>query len=57
MTVPRALPCPGQVSIHFCSLSSSDSNIRGGGPKMRGRGQQFPVFVIIIGYIYRKKVN
>jgi len=41
----------------FYGLPSSEGISRGW-PKMKGgKKKQFPVFVIIIGYIYRKKVN
>lgn len=54
----RAPPHPGQVRVHFYSLSSSDRNIRGRAKNRGGgKGRQFAVFVVIIGYIYRKKVN
>lgn len=52
---PPILAKSGYIFIAFLQVIE----ISGGGQKIGegGKGRQFPVFVIIIGYIYRKKVN
>lgn len=52
---PPILAKSGNIFIAFLQVIK----ISGGKAKNRGggKGRQFPVFVIIIGYIYRKKVN
>lgn len=54
-------PKPSQTGVHFMAFLQVIAISREW-PKMKGekkkqKKKQFPVFVIIIGYIYRKKVN